>query len=77
MKTNFQELREILREMDALQTKPLCDFTEEEALRFQNLIDLLAGYDDYLRHLEHESGCNYGRPDGPDDICKECDCFEE
>ncbi len=35
-----------------------------------------------LRYCEwdnswHESGCNYMLPDGPDDICKECDCQED
>lgn len=26
---------------------------------------------------EHLDYCSYGRPDGPDDYCKECDCNEE
>jgi hypothetical protein len=26
---------------------------------------------------QKEDGCRYGMADGPDDVCKECDCGDE
>lgn len=30
----------------------------------------------YEEVFQHESGCSYGQPDGPDDFFKDCDCIE-
>ena len=61
--------RELMKEWEALDLK--MDRTEEDNKRYKEIYEWFEDIDN------HESGCCYGKPDGPDDVCKECDCNGE
>lgn len=52
----------------------LFDSLEEIKGQINHVLDnFISEYNDFKK----EDGCRYGMADGPDDVCKECDCGDE